>query len=273
MLFHLSIVFLQIAALAAFLVLWYFWVKRKLGVTFGLDNEEHVLFPFRYFSWVLIGVLVITCLVQVHFLRVSASVHERLASMTVSFKKNHENAMVLSSLKESMAKLRHDVKSGFKTIRAENRRRPALVSLPKPATQTRSSGRVIASAKPPAKPVMEKTKPTSDFSGEAKASSRRTGGNNRVVASRTPNSVVEPTSDSMSLQLMGRVRAGYLRVRRRPLPKAPVIEKLKLGQQVKVTEKRLSGDTMWFRIITPSGRAGWVDYRFLKLEKAPIPKA
>ena len=38
------------------------------------------------------------------------------------------------------------------------------------------------------------------------------------------------------------------------------------GQEVKVTEKRIVNEGVWFRIVTPSGHAGWVDYRYLKLE-------
>jgi uncharacterized protein YgiM (DUF1202 family) len=57
-----------------------------------------------------------------------------------------------------------------------------------------------------------------------------------------------------------------LRVRKRPQTDAPVVERITTEQPVKVTEKRLINETVWFRIVTPSGKTGWVDYRYLKLE-------
>jgi uncharacterized protein YgiM (DUF1202 family) len=74
---------------------------------------------------------------------------------------------------------------------------------------------------------------------------------------------------SMRLSRQGRVAAEKLRVRKRPQQDAEVIEKLFSGQRVKVTEKRLLNDNMWFRVITPSGRAGWVDFRYLTLDVSP----
>ncbi len=73
----------------------------------------------------------------------------------------------------------------------------------------------------------------------------------------------------MRLSRVGNVTAETLRVRRQPVSDSPVIESLTAGQKVKVTEKRLIKDTVWFRIVTPSGKAGWVDFRHLKLENNP----
>jgi len=71
---------------------------------------------------------------------------------------------------------------------------------------------------------------------------------------------------SMRLNRQGHVVTEKLRVRKRPQQNSEIVEKLLDGQQVKVTEKRLLNDTMWFRVITPSGRAGWVDFRYLTLD-------
>ncbi len=71
---------------------------------------------------------------------------------------------------------------------------------------------------------------------------------------------------SMRLNRNGRTTIDNLRVRKLPVSDAPVVEKLMSGQEVKVTEKRIVNEGVWFRIVTPSGRAGWVDYRYLKLD-------
>jgi uncharacterized protein YgiM (DUF1202 family) len=70
---------------------------------------------------------------------------------------------------------------------------------------------------------------------------------------------------SMTLDLNGRVITDALRVRKRPASDAVVIDKLGSGEQVKVTEKRVVDRKLWYRVITPSGRAGWVDFRYLEL--------
>ncbi len=120
MTFQLLIIVLQLAALAAFLILWYFWVKRKLEASFLLEEEENVLFPFRYFSWIFIGVILITCLVQIHFVRVSSSVYERMASLSSSFKKQEQHTKAIDDLKLTVDKLRADLESNFRTLRAQS---------------------------------------------------------------------------------------------------------------------------------------------------------
>ncbi|MDD3474177.1 MAG: SH3 domain-containing protein, partial [Syntrophaceae bacterium] len=57
-----------------------------------------------------------------------------------------------------------------------------------------------------------------------------------------------------------------LRVRKSPDETSDVVETLSAGKLVKVTEKRFQKDRVWFRIITPTGRAGWVDFNFVKLD-------
>ncbi len=70
----------------------------------------------------------------------------------------------------------------------------------------------------------------------------------------------------MRVNNMGNITRTGLRVRKQPSTDSDVIEKLTSGQQVKVTEKRMVKNTVWFRVITPSGTAGWVDYRYLRLD-------
>jgi uncharacterized protein YgiM (DUF1202 family) len=71
----------------------------------------------------------------------------------------------------------------------------------------------------------------------------------------------------MRLSRVGRVVEDSVPVKKRPTDNSPVVEQLAVGQEVKVTEKRLSRKDLWFRIVTPSGRAGWVDYRSVRLDK------
>ena len=71
----------------------------------------------------------------------------------------------------------------------------------------------------------------------------------------------------MGLSRQGKILRDQVRVRQKPSLEAPPVDKLMSGQQVKVTEKKLDLDgKIWFRVITPAGRAGWVDWRFVKLE-------
>ncbi len=68
MLLNITVIVLECAAVAAFLILWYFWAKKKLLCSYVLEDDEQILFPFRYFSWILIGIVLVTCLIQIHFL-------------------------------------------------------------------------------------------------------------------------------------------------------------------------------------------------------------
>ncbi len=72
----------------------------------------------------------------------------------------------------------------------------------------------------------------------------------------------------MRLTRKAKAIADNLRVRKQPSEDAQIVDKLMSGQVIKVTEKKVAGDKVWFRIITPSGKAGWVDYNYVKLEGA-----
>jgi hypothetical protein len=272
--FHIFIIALQLAAIAAFLILWYFWVKRKMGVTYGLDEEENVLFPFRHFSWILIGVVLVTCLVQIHFVRVSASVYQKLVKLTKNVAELKRPAQSPVELQAAISDLRAELKSGFSSLEEINETQIKLAKIEsRPATVGPAA---VGEKQPPKKDTakrVSKNKISMGFNTEAKASSRSA--SRPARAKRKSNTeTVKPDYRvySMNLNLMGKVKASALNVRKRPARHSLIVEKLEKEQVVKVTEKRISGPSMWYRIITPTGRAGWVDYRYLKLERLNTDK-
>jgi hypothetical protein len=272
MTFQILVIVLQLAALAAFLILWYFWIKKKLEASFLLEEEENVLFPFRYFSWIFIGVILVTCLVQVHFVRVSCSVHERMASFASSLKKQELNAKAIDELKMTLEKLRLDTDSNFKALKTHN------LAAFNCAAEASSEAKPQASAKETRGPSNSRNRSALITAKESKPEGQGFAGAARAFsAPRTEEASLSKTKGatedadkvySMRLNLSGRTKIDNLRVRKLPLPDAPVVDKLMSGQEVKVTEKRIVNEGVWFRVVTPSGRAGWVDYRYLKLEGA-----
>lgn len=267
MILHFAIIAIQCAALAAFLILWYFWVKKRIESSYCMEDEDQVLFPFRYFSWILMGLVVITVVAQIHFVRVSSQVHERVASMTKFYEKQQKHTATLEELKGMMTRLRSDMDSNFRGLRAQI---PERIAQAQPADTT-TDPRPVAPVAPSPRQALVRLEPQHSgpsrggFAREARASSAA-----GVVASLPHPSADQPTEKddkdySMRLQREGRVLTDRLRVRKRPQSEAPVVERLMSGQKVKVTEKRLLKDGLWFRVITPSGRAGWVDYRYVKL--------
>jgi hypothetical protein len=260
MLLHVAIILLQVAALVAFLIVWYFWAKKKLLCSFMVDDEQQVLFPFRYFSWILLGVVLVTCLAQVHFIRSSSQFQDKLAALTTSFQKQEHAIRSLQGFQGSVDKLRKELSSIVVEIRSQH---AAYMS------QTSQRNSLLASASRVASDLQEglqaSPSPGDGFSGEAKAA-----GSNAIkgiVADPKPSPAAKDDTDAFSMRLnrLGEVTAAALRVRKKPTADGAIIEKLASGEQVKVTEKRLSKDAAWFRVITPSGRAGWVDFRFVKL--------
>ncbi len=254
MTFQILIISLQIAAVAAFLVLWYFWVKKKLEASFCIEDEDNVLFPFKYFSWLLIGVVLATSITQIHFVRVSASVHERMAVLAGSFKKQDQNTKSIEELKNGVEKLRAEVESNFKALRVNNS--PANKMDVASDNQINQDNELQSVSKD--KNPLIAAGPRADgqsFAKEAKSATAEKDDDLEKVY-------------SMRLSRNGRSVIDNLRVRKSPSLEAQIIDKLMTGQEVKVTEKRLISDGVWFRIVTPSGKAGWVDYRYLKLEGA-----
>jgi hypothetical protein len=260
MLIQLLIIFLQVSIVAAFLILWYFWVRKKMATSLLLDDNEQVLFPFRYFSWIFIGLIVVVSLVTTHFVRVSAAMHERLASFSAVAHKQEQQAKSVEEMKSALEKLRHEMDANFKTLRAQAADQYALMKYIESSgtarlALSRGDKDAVASVQAPvADPLKNR------FAKEAKAFS----------AAKSLQQDSEKAGEgkvlSMRLARVGRVVTDKLRVRQRPQADAPVVEQLGAGQEVKVTEKRVMNENMWFKVITPTGKAGWVDFRYLKLE-------
>jgi len=273
MIFHLTVIFLMSASVAAFLILWYFWAKRKLGRTFLVDNEEHFLFPFRYFSWLLIGLVVLTCLVQVHFLRVSSKVHERLAAMSVFYQSRKVCTTGIEELKGMIDTMRGDLNSRLSELAARKPTLPARTELREQtsdlsASDVRPPG-FGAPARPPEAERLESKAGFATAAGAHKAARLP----KRVLKKPKPVPTESKKVWSMKLNLRGRVKADVLLVRKFPSRRAGIVEKLVSGARVRITEKRITHDKMWFKVITPSGKLGWVDFRYLKVQTSSRPVA
>lgn len=268
MMLHFFIIGLQAVVLAAFLILWYFWVKKRMEAAFVMEDEEQVLFPFRYFSWIVLALVVLTAVAQVHFVRTSAGIHEKMAAMSDIYSKYQLTSRSLEELKASMDKLRKETDNNFKGLKAQIPDRLALMKTDPITSDLVASPPPVPEKSPLMGPTARAGNPGKDgFAGEAKASTARTIKTAAVdPAIGTPFESSESAVHSMRLNRQARVLIDRLRVRKQPRSDAPPVEHLMAGQQVKVTEKRLLNDNVWFRVVTPSGRAGWVDYRYLRLE-------
>jgi len=266
MIVHFFVISTQCAALGAFLILWYFWVKKRIETEASVDDGDQVLFPFRYFSWMLMGLVLVSCLLQIHFIRVSATVHEKLAAMTNFYSNQEQSLRSLDELKITIERLRRDFDANSKGLRSQavSQRQPSktpeMVADLAVANVDQLKTEALASLQ-----VLKDVQKGNSFAKEAKASYAT---QPATPASREINAPGRGDGKvySMRLSRVGRVVEDGLSVKKRPMENSPVVEQLAWGQEVKVTEKRLSNEEMWFRIVTPSGRAGWVDYRRLKLE-------
>jgi hypothetical protein len=269
MIVHTLIIALQITVVAAFLILWYFWVKRRLGASLFVEDEEQVLFPFKYFSWVLIGLVAATSLAQIHFVRVSATVHERLGTLASLCERQEVQLKALESTREMIQKLRGDVDVNFRGVRsqiAEFRSNSQPAQSAGPAQATQASGPLKRPALAELTSSRDKTR-EKDFARAAKASHIPAAA---VTSQTKPEPSLAPGSETFRMRLSrkGRILTNNLRVRKRPESQSDVVDKLRFGQQVKVTEKLLVSDKMWFRVVTPAGRQGWVDFRHVKLDRS-----
>jgi hypothetical protein len=264
MVLHSAIIAAQCAALAAFFMLWYSWTKKQVELSYPVSAEAPGLFPFRSFAWVFLGLVLVTCIVQIHFIRVSATVHERLAAMTDYYKAQEQNMRSIEELKLSMERLRRDMQTNFQGLRAQTAM--ALQAKPTARMMEMSLARAQAAETAELSPTTDvKTVADSGFGREARSSSSEARPEPKVTKPRK-QAAPTPKPYSMRLARMGRVLHDNIVVKKRPLSNAPVLEHLAAGQEVKVTEKRILNEDMWFRVVTPSGHAGWVDYRHVKLE-------
>jgi hypothetical protein len=264
---HLTIAALQFAALAALLILWHLWVKRKLQAPRSSDSTDHALLPFRGLCRLLLGLVFLTCLVQVCCLWASSSIHEKISSVTAPGKKQEQNVRAINELKGMIENLRKETASNSRLLRTMKSEKAsgALSGFQNPDS-LRAPERGLLEAHARLNPETGSTSSEEGgFAKEAKASSLANSHRAFEKRRETAADTGEPTY-SMRLDRQGHVVTDKLRVRKRPQQGSEVVEKLSDGQRVKVTEKRLLNDTMWFRVISPSGRAGWVDFRFLALD-------
>ncbi len=280
MIFHIIIILFMISAAAAFLILWYLWVKRKLESAYFLDDEQQTLFPFRYFSWLLLGVILVTCLTQIHFVRVSSTVHQKLSDLVAPPPiEERVSAADFAELKGMVAGLREDVvELGHKTEKARIAPKAKITPPEKKPVAAPEPPAAISRTTPPKKSALIALKPKprpavrGGFAGEARASSAKSKESpspkkpDRPETPRPAKPKEEKEVWSMTLNLAGTVTADSLNLRKRPSEKSQVIDRLESGQVVKVTEKRVVGDRVWFRVVTAEGRAGWVDFRYLRLQ-------
>jgi hypothetical protein len=266
MFWHTLTISLQVAAVAAFVILWYFWIRRKLTSHMLLDEEERVLVPFRHFCWIFIGLVVLTSVAQVHFIRVSSTVHERLAAMAALQERQQKQASALDELKVMVQKMRTDMDSNFRGLRAQMPDRVGQIQGVPQAPVAQAGPETVTDKHPLlAMDAPKSQNPArSGFAGAA-----RSAGGRKVPLPPQGPKAGEPEDDqtySMKLARQGRVLKDRLRVRQRPDADAPIMDRLMSGQEVKVTEKHQHNEAVWFKVITPTGRSGWVDYRYVKLD-------
>lgn len=264
---HLTVAALQFAALAAILIFWHFWVKKNLQVPHCTDEADSALLPFHRLSRVLLGLVFLTCLVQIYCLWASSTIHEKIASATAPGKRQEQNNRAISELKGMIENLSKETASNSRLLQAMKSEQSSgvRVALQDPDSLSVPAGGLLGGQTRLNPQTRTAGRDEVGFAKEAKASSGRSihGAIEKRFQTRADSG---EENYSMRLNRRGHVATEKLRVRKRPQQGAEVIEKLLDGQKVKVTEKRLLNDTMWFRVITPSGRAGWVDFRYLTLD-------
>jgi hypothetical protein len=262
----------MITTASAFLILWFLWVKKRLDITQSAEGADVRPLPLGHFAWVFLGLIAAVSLAQVHFVRVSALVHERLAEVAELCRAQAARADGLQDIKATVESLRADMSAQTaRTSTGGGGPVRAVVSegASRRVALTRADDHpddALVSFPPPEESAGKQT----GFGREAKAFGGA-GLSEPPAAEREPKpqSDKPPKSWSMTLSLTGKVTAESLRVRRSPSKDAEIVERLPLGSEVKITEKRLLDADVWFRIVTPSGGAGWVDYRYIRLPTSP----
>ncbi len=261
--YHITLALVQATTLAAFLILWRLWVRKKLTASFLIEDEDRILFPFKYFSWILFGVVLLTSLAQIHFMWVSFKTEKNLAAMKNIYKMTEKHGQTVEETKLLVEKLTRELELNTKAVKLFSRELPINAKTSKVMTDLR----VAQAESVPRTSQIRSSHGNDSFDQEAKASSRERASTeskhkDELAAGEEPSDI----SQSMRLNRRGSVVGNGIRVRKSPDESSDVIETLNAGKHVKVTEKRFQKDRVWFRIITPSGRAGWVDFNFVKLE-------
>lgn len=262
MAYHIMLVLVQAATLAAFLILWRLWVRKKLTASFLIEDEDRILFPFKYFSWILFAVVLVTSLAQMHFIWMSFKTEKNLVAMKNVYKMAEKQGQAIEETKLLVEKLARELELNTKAVKVFSKDFPFNAR----SSRVMSDLRVAQADAAPKNTNAKGSHVNDGFDQEAKASSKE-----RVSAEKPKDEVSasDDPSDShqtMRLNRRGAVVGNGLRVRKSPDETSDIVETLNAGKHVKVTEKRFHKDRVWFRIITPSGRAGWVDFTFVKLD-------
>lgn len=263
----LQIIFsiLQVACIVSLVVLWRMWIKKKLASSFLIEDEDRLLFPFRYLSWIIGGVVLVTALAQTHFLWVSIKETRDNSKIKALYSKVEEQGHSIDETKRIVEKLGRDVELNFKALKVFGKDQLTQMRTNKLTSdlRLRHNEPVPKESAPQKANTIKSASLQNAFAQEAKASSAST-----PVPDSQKNYDHPTDSSSMRLTRKAKAIADNLRVRKQPSEDAQIVDKLMSGQVIKVTEKKVAGDKVWFRIITPSGKAGWVDYSYVKLEGA-----
>jgi hypothetical protein len=261
----LQIIFsiLQIACIVSLVILWRMWIKKKLASSFLIEDEDRLLFPFRYLSWIIGGVVLVTALAQTHFLWVSIKETGDNSKIKALYTKVEEQGHSIDETKRIVEKLGRDVELNFKALKVFGKDQLTQMRTNKLTSdlRLRHNEPVQKETAPPKPNAIKSASLQNAFAQEAKASSA-----SAAVPESSKNNDHAAESSSMRLTRKAKAIADNLRVRKQPNEDAQIVDKLMSGQIIKVTEKKVAGDRIWFRIITPSGKAGWVEYNYVKLE-------
>jgi hypothetical protein len=271
--FSLTVLLAIVAAVAACFTIWRIWIKKR-PIPHGLvDRKAQVLSPMRLSAWLLIGLILVAAIAQVQLLRLFTSIHKDLALLVAPA---NNPGLKVDEVKNMLRDLQTDVASKLDRAQKSPFRDPPRVSAPIAPSRPLAGIECPGNPNPPPSPRVMKDKPAeAAFARAARASSLASTKSSDPDAPRPPKAKAEVkekeaprpmASWSMPLNLVGLVRADTLIVRQQPSVTSPVVEKLTSGQEVKVTEKRIIDKQMWYGVITPSGRSGWVDFRYIRLK-------
>jgi len=268
--FSLPFFLIILAAVVACLSIWRDRIKNRPEAHDTADRAEHALSGMRLNAWLLIGLIVPASIAQAQLLGLFTSIRDDLALLVAPA---NNPGIKIDEVKNMLRDLQTDVTlkiDGAQMSARRDRQRLSGISIPPRAlTGVENSGSVGAFALPKVARV------EADFARAAQASALGSVKSLQSDAPRSPRaragakekeSPPPPGGWSMPLNLVGLVRADTLIVRQQPSTAAPVVERLVSGQEIKVTEKRIIDKQMWYCVITPSGRSGWVDFRYVRLK-------
>ncbi len=261
--YHFILVIAQAATLAAFMILWRLWIRKKLTASFLIEDEDRILFPFKYFSWILLAVVLVTSLAQIHFIWISTKTEKDLASLKNVYKMAEKHGQSVEETKILVEKLGRELELNTKAVKLFSRDIPSQSRSSKIMSDLRVSPNEPSQKTPQIRAALS----SESFDQEARASSKQRAASESRLKDEDASSDESPEiAQSMRLNRRGSIVGNGLRVRKAPDETSEVVETLNSGKHVKVTEKRVHKDRVWFRIITPSGRAGWIDFNFVKLD-------